>query len=249
MRSIGITATLLAMLALQGCYYLQPSRAPIETVFYPAHGELRADTVKDLVVMLPGIGDYPEAFARHQFVGELQASGLPLDAVAVNAHLGYYNQRSLLIRLKEDVVDPAKAQGYERIHFVGISLGGYGTLLYMRNYPEDVSSAILIAPYLGRPEHYAHLTTDGMEPVLERENLWPWLQSLSGETLARIYLGFGASDTYAESHQLLRDMLPRDHSTVVAGAHRWTTWQRLWPELLLQAQGVKGEGLDRLAKR
>jgi hypothetical protein len=42
------------------------------------------------------------------------------DLVAVDAHLGYYYKRTIIDRLREDVLVPAKVQGYRRIVVVGI---------------------------------------------------------------------------------------------------------------------------------
>src|SRR5690606_11144079 len=146
----------------------------------------------------------------------------------------------LLARLKEDVVEPAFAQGYQRIHFVGISLGGYGSLLYMREYPEDVSSVILLAPYLGEPEHYQHLLrADGDAPpgaTDDAANIWPWLLSLDPRSQSKIHLGYGRNDGYVDSHRLLSQYLPASNVMVVDGGHRWTTWQLLWTRLLAKTQ-------------
>lgn len=222
-----------AILILQSCYYLQPVREPIEAVYYPVVSE-DEPAAKDLLIMLPGIGEYAETFQRNELVNDLRSRELPLDAVAVNAHLGYYSARTLLARLKDDIVEPAFAKGYERIHFAGMSLGGYGALLYMREYPKDVSTAILLAPYLGTPDHYSYLSNIGGEaekPEAE-ENIWPWLETLSEEDFSKIYLGYGDTDKYAEGHRLLSRFLPVEHTIAIAGDHSWPTWKRLWPQLI-----------------
>src|SRR5690554_1606675 len=111
-------------LPVQACYYLQGANTPIRTILYSAPADVaRDEPVKDLLLLLPGIRDYPEYFQQHNFIHALHGKGIPVDVVAVNAHYRYYATRTLLDRLKEDVVDPAFARGYERIHFAGISLG------------------------------------------------------------------------------------------------------------------------------
>lgn len=228
-------------LPVQACYYLQSANAPIRTIFYSAPADAdREEPVTDLLLLLPGIRDYPEEFQQHDFINALHGAGSPVDVIAVNAHYRYYATRTLLMRLREDVVEPAFARGYERIHFAGVSLGGYGSLLYMREYPEDVSSIILLAPYLGQPSHYAHLLHPEAEAIPEalhdEANIWPWLISLDAKSRSKIYLGYGRGDSYAESHQLLREYLPYTHVMVVDGDHRWATWQQLWPSLLAKTQ-------------
>src|ERR671930_1091173 len=92
---------------------------PLATLAYTA------DTPRDtLVVFLPGIGDFAEDFERHGFIAALAASGLAADALAVDAHYGYYGRRTVLERLAEDVVLPAREQGYREVWLVGISMGG-----------------------------------------------------------------------------------------------------------------------------
>src|SRR5690606_11951883 len=170
-RIVVLAVSMLVLPLLQSCYFLQSANKPLETIHYSLSPA--GETTKDLMILLPGIGDYPDQFERHEFLAALQ--GMPVDAVAVNSHLAYYTERNLLTRLKHDVVEPAFEQGYERLHFVGISLGGYGILLYMRSHPEDVSSAILLSPYLGEPEHYHYLLDSAARPDGGEENIWPWL--------------------------------------------------------------------------
>lgn len=231
-----------SVLSLSGCYYFQSTRQPIEIVRFPSTAD-QATSTKDLMIFLPGIGDYPEAFEQNEFVRTLRESDLPVDAIAVNSHIGYYTDRSLLIRLKEDVVDPALAQGYEKIHFVGVSLGGYGTLLYMRSHPQDIASAILIAPYLGEPDHYNYLLdmAGWGEPTEGADNIWPWLQSLPKDQLDRVYMGYGDGDHYAAGQRLLGDLLPPENSISIAGDHSWVTWRSLWPLLLSKAEQLQDE--------
>jgi pimeloyl-ACP methyl ester carboxylesterase len=250
-RIYKLVLLIISPLLLSSCYYLQRTGAPLEVIEFPIAKE-KGVVARDLIVLLPGIGDYPEAFQRNEFIRTLRhQQDLAADAVAVNSHIGYYTDRSLLDRLKEDVVEPAFSRGYERIHFVGVSLGGYGSLLYMRSHPDDVTSVILVAPYLGEPEHYNYLLglSGWGEPVRARENIWPWLESLPKETLAQIYLGYGDSDDYATGQILLSRLLPTGNSTSVVGDHSWVTWQSLWPELLSRADPLHDDGEEVIAER
>lgn len=237
-RVFGVVSTLFV---LQSCYYLQSASEPIETIYYPLASK-RDPAAKDLMVMLPGLGDYAETFERNGLLDEVRERKLGMDVIAVNAHIGYYSDRTLLTRLQEDVVEPAFAKGYRRIHFMGISLGGYGTLLYMREHPEHVSSAILLGPYLGEPEFYGYLLdlVAGRKNVVDEANIWAWLADLPEDTRRTIYLGHGKSDRYAESHRLLRRFLPPQNTISVEGAHDWSAWRILWSRLLSRAEPLKG---------
>jgi alpha-beta hydrolase superfamily lysophospholipase len=51
--------------------------------------------------------------------------------------------------VKTELVEPAKASGYEKIILVGTSLGGHGALLYITKHSEDVDGVVVLAPFLG----------------------------------------------------------------------------------------------------
>ncbi len=68
---------------------------------------------KSLIVMLPGRGDRAESFRTAGFLDT--AADHAFDVIAVDAHLGYYKERNLIPRLHNDVILPAKKDGYEKI--------------------------------------------------------------------------------------------------------------------------------------
>src|SRR5579862_1684929 len=106
-------------------------------------------TTRCLVVFLPGIGDSERDFVDHGFLDAFSARSLPIDAVAANATFGYYANRTVITRLREDVLQPARAAGYREIWLVGISMGGMGALLLAKSGEPDIAGAVLLAPYLG----------------------------------------------------------------------------------------------------
>ena len=63
--------------------------------------------------------------------------------------IGYYMDGSVFQRLKLDVIEPAKAKGYKKIWLVGNSMGGYGSVSYVRQYPRDIAGIVLLGPFLG----------------------------------------------------------------------------------------------------
>ncbi|MFO1447347.1 MAG: hypothetical protein U1F61_04135 [Opitutaceae bacterium] len=222
-----------------GCAYLpRATQRPVPTVGSPGAG---APTASTLVVFLPGRGDRMEDFERHGLSGELSRAGVRADWISVDAHLGYYRERSVVDRLREDVIAPARARGYRRIVFVGISLGGLGGLLYERDQPRQIDALVLIAPYLGQNQkHFAEITAAG-GPVawaaahtdakgeVEME-LWTFLGSRHG-SLPPTWLAYGESDRFAVGHRLLSPLLARERVLTQPGGHDWTTWQSLWQQL------------------
>ena len=137
---------LIAPLLLAGCALWRPAVVPMRTLLEPARCTAPADT---LLVMLPGSYSLPEEFQSEGFVKIARAQHLAADLRLVDAHVRYYQNRSVIDRLAEDVIRPARAQGYRQIWLVGISIGAVGAMLYADAHPDDVDGVVLIAPYLG----------------------------------------------------------------------------------------------------
>jgi pimeloyl-ACP methyl ester carboxylesterase len=246
---------LLALLAALGSGCLRPraTSVPIPTLRFPAP----AGPQKCLVVLLPGRRDRPA-----DFESLLRASGAACDAVAVDAHMGYYMERSVVERLHTDVIAPARAQGYEQVWLAGISIGGLGSLLYLRDHSEEVAGAMLIAPYLGEPEVIEEVAAAGglarwrpPDAVADADygrQLWSWLhrayiepepgprprsESESGPApgksrLPPVYLGYGTGDDFARANGLLAAVLPRERVFTAPGGHDWPPWRAVWKNFL-----------------
>ena len=75
---------------------------------------------------------------------------LPVDLLLLDAHTGYYTSQQIVDRLLNEVVRPAREQGYARVWLVGISLGGYGSLLFTREHGDLIDGAFVMAAFLGR---------------------------------------------------------------------------------------------------
>lgn len=195
---------------------------------------------RDLLVMLPGIGDDISRFEQEGLIAQLAQARVPVDVVVVNAHIGYYRSRTFMQRLRQDVILPAQQAGYERIHLAGLSLGGFGSLLYWRYrlaiQGEDppLASALLLTPYLGEPEHYAYRLTAGQKPVVDEENIWPWLEQVSQQQRRHWYIGIAEQDKFYPVNLSFAELLPEDQVFISHGGHNWDAWRELWPQLLTQ---------------
>lgn len=224
-----------------GCAALRPPTAPLRAVDLlrgAATGENRC-----LAVLLPGRWNEPEQFRDSGFAAAVTARKLALDLVAVDAHLGYYRARSIVERLRADVIGPARAAGYETIWIVGPSLGGLGGLLYLRDHPEDLAGAFAIAPYLGEPEVIDEIERAGgpgqwrpparvADGDVGRE-LWSWLGPWTqGEPSVPLHLAWGTADGFDRSNRMLADLLPPERVYTDPGGHDWSVWERLWERFL-----------------
>ncbi|HEY9033044.1 MAG TPA: alpha/beta hydrolase-fold protein [Pseudomonadales bacterium] len=218
----------LLLLALSGCARFQPLTTPIGQIHYHTALALPVSQ-RQLVVLLPGISGWPGDYARHGLVDDIQRLYPSADVVSVNAHFGYYRSRQLLARLQQDVIAPALEQGYCAVHLAGISLGGFGGLLYLREFPDQLASVSLLAPYLGEPADYGYLLNEGEQAQpASIAGLWPWLTALDDNTAGKIYLAWGRDDAFDPANSLLAAYLPAGHAYRGEGNHRWPTWQRLW---------------------
>lgn len=236
-KKIGVG---LVCFVLLSCAYVQPPKNHLETISL-IRGEEKAET---LFILLPGMGSRAEDFIRQGFVKELEQSKVKADAILVDAYLGYYLQKTIIVRLHEDVVLPALQQGYRNLWMVGISMGGFGTILYVKEHPQVLKGAILLAPFLGEDKIIQEIRQAGgplkwqpKGPTDEdhyQEMLWEWLKTYGQPKhgLPKLLLGFGEKDPFFEGNSLLGQLLPQDQVFVVPGKHDWSTWNRLFALML-----------------
>jgi hypothetical protein len=226
--------------SLSGCYYWRSADTPMASLLYcRAQGyqltpAAHCQRALDAMIMLPGIGDGPEQFAQQGLVAQVRRADIPVDVMVADAHFGYYRERSVLARLQQDVIAPAKRAGYRHLHFSGVSLGGFGGLLYWRDgTPMAAASLLLLTPYLGEPEHYQYKLEPSLPaPDAKQESLWPWLDALPARQRRHWYLGLARQGKFYAPNQVLGKTLPSARVVEVNGKHNWQAWRQLWPPLL-----------------
>jgi hypothetical protein len=229
---------MLAAALLQGCAPYRSTKGPMNSV----HDTLECKTQPStLLVFLPGAYDTPQDFIDQGFVSAVRKQKFHADIQLVDAHTGYYTDQQILQRLDNEVISPARAKGYTRIWFVGISLGGYGTLLYAMNHPQMMDGFFIMAPYMGARDLPAQIQKQGglknwtsdMQGNADVD-LWRWLQGYGTEKtgLPMAYLGYGASDRFAQPNGVLADVLAPGHTFMIPGGHDWPVWQKLFGSFL-----------------
>lgn len=238
-----------AGLLVAGCGGMREATVPLATSLDRSSCARNADT---LLVMLPGLYSTPDEFEREGFVRAVRDNRIAADVMLVDAHIGYYNNKTILERLSTDVVAPARSQGYRQIWFVGISLGGFGGLLYAQTHPGELAGLVALAPYLGERVLSTDIANAGglskwTGPLIDvsadtprtpsETQLWQWLRGYSGYTQtggARppLYLGYGLDDRFVFSHRLLAAALPPERAFTTEGGHDWPEWRRLWQRML-----------------
>jgi pimeloyl-ACP methyl ester carboxylesterase len=226
-----------------GCARFLPSPTPMQWIRYNA---LPDHAARCLLVLLPGAADDDTAFFRQGFVDDVKARHLSVDVVSANATLGYYAKGIVWDRLAEDVVEPARARGYEHTWLAGISMGGLGALVYPRLHPGTVDGVMAMAPFLGDvvideigaaggvDKWQAPAPVEKVNAGNYQRELWRWLKEVTGgaEKGPEIYLGFGTSDRLAPANRLLAGRLPPDHVYMTEGDHDWPPWRQQWGTFL-----------------
>lgn len=222
----------------------------------PAPCAPRSSAARPLVLLLPGRGMAVSELQAQGFVAAIRRRGFDVDVHLVDAHLGYWRERVVFEALREDVLAPARARGVQEIWLAGISLGGYGALLYDARHPQEIAGVVALAPYLGADDIVDEIARasglrdwpppvlppfQGAPPAEEADrHLWRWLKAqafpgTAGAPPARtlpVFLSFGRDDRFAKAHQLMAAALPADRTVVAAGGHDWPAWQAGWEGLL-----------------
>ena len=234
-------------LALSGCAAMLPAPVPMESLRYERDP---GKPQRCLLVMLPGRGDHARDYASHGFIEALRKRPMSVDVVAADAVFGYYARRTLVERLRTDVIEPARAKGYEQVWLMGISMGGLGSLFYSKANP-GFAGAVLLAPFLGEEEVIDEIAKAGGPATWKPGNvteddwgreLWRWLIAAVAKDDPKIVLGFGESDRLAKGHRLLASILPEGRVYRTEGIHDWPAWTKLWDAVLDRSELSKACG-------
>jgi len=220
-------ATVFVALLLAGC--VAAPTVPIASLSYQSDSAKRQP---NLLVLLRGVGADNTIFDKEGIIDEIRNRRLPYDVIAPDTHLGYYQSNTLEARLKEDIIDPARRQGYERIWLAGFSLGGLGCLLYVRSYPNDIDGVLLSSPFLGSSSMHREIRLAGGVTVWSATSddqkdmdrvLWSWIKNHHA-TIPPIWLGYGDNDGItADGPPLLATVLPSERVFTVPGKHTVAT--------------------------
>ncbi len=250
-----IFIVLLAAAFSPGCYF--STKVPLDTIHY----RIGDSTGPLLLVFLHGHGDRNSVFEKQGFVKAVRARGLSAAMVSVDVHIGYSINGTVVTRLKQDVIDPARAQGYESIWLIGNSLGGFASLLYAREHASEITGIVLLGPFLGERPIIGEIRHAGglfrWEPgdVLlktkedSEKHVWIWLKEHGQQghfragdesclkkqgCVPKIYMGYGSDDRFTYAQNLLATLLPPEQVVTLDGGHDWSTWKKLWDRFLDQ---------------
>ncbi len=211
---------------------------PMQKIVYRTGNEPK----KILVVLIRGFGGSKDYFDTHGWISASKGRPRHVDYVAPNAHPGYYATKSFIERLRQDIIKPARQEGYKEIWLVGISVGGMGSILYSHAYPEEIKRIYFFAPYLGDGEVQNEIRAAGgiHKWSMANENvskwqyhIWQRLKTIveDPQKKVKLYIGYGDQDKL-NGHDLLAEYLPKDHVVKIPGGHKDVIFSRLWTIML-----------------
>jgi enterochelin esterase-like enzyme len=193
-----------------------------------------------LIVWIPAAYTRAQDFVTAGFEQSVRARNLALDLLFLDLELDHLGDRSILERLRHEVIAPARARGSACIWLAGISLGGFLALSFAAAHPGDCDGLCLLAPYLGdrllQNEIVASSGLAAWQPgplaeADEERRIWRFIQMRDTHSPPLI-LGYGQDDRFARAHRLLAEALPSDAVHVVPGGHEWAVWSALWEQIL-----------------
>jgi len=208
-------------------------RIPYETIAAKATNDLGR-----LVIVLPGVGDSLATLSRSGVAAAIQRGMPDADVMLVELTLPYYMEGRSAERLRDEIVRPARAQGYRDIYLAGASLGGMGVLAYERAYPNDMRGLILMAPFMGDGKLLQDIQSGGgltswqASTVVERDanaaavENWRLIQSWARDPARThaVWLICGESDRFHAAAEMIAERLPAEHYISLRGGHQWRTW-------------------------
>jgi pimeloyl-ACP methyl ester carboxylesterase len=198
---------------------------------------------KNLLILMPGAGNWHTSFEENGFIQSAIDARLNADVLAVDTSYEQFSDLSIEKRLHEEVVLPARLAGYEHIWMGGISLGGFGTMVYARKNANMLAGLVLIAPYLGNKGTLAEIRSagglDSWDPDIaddyDERHVWKVIKNYPTAFTPNLplFLLYGNDDRFVEFHQLLATRLKPDAITTVSGGHDWPVWNALWQHFVI----------------
>lgn len=217
---------------------------------YPGTGEGKGKT---LVVLLPTVAGHGRLYEQQGLIDISRNHGAIIDIMAIDVQPTLYLKKRIVKKMKNRVIDPAKASGYEHIYLLGTSLGGHAALLYTLAYPDDIEGLFLFAPYISDPFVTDMISEAGGLLAWDECPLYAWEYSCklwksirtylsNPERRASVFLGYGTEDRFIKSCEVLAKVLPKENVFTAPGGHSWKTWQELWEKALNRLKIVKPAG-------
>jgi hypothetical protein len=192
-----------------------------------------------LIIVLPGILSDALDMQKRGLPDAIHRGWPEPDILLADLTLNFYRKGLAVKRLHDEIVVPARQQGYSEIWLAGGSMGGLGTLMYEWQHPEELDGLVLISPYLGGDDVTEAIRQAGglilwnsgeRAKVMDSDNydrlVWQMAQDWIGDEtkLQRIWLMCGDEDELYPDVQMLGAILPEGRYFPGPGDHSWDYW-------------------------
>lgn len=241
--ALRLLIALLGLAMLGGCAFPRAAKTPMDSIIL----QRTATPSKTLIVFLPGAQEVPQDIVKEGFIEQVRARNIDADVQVIDSHIGYFLRRTFDVRIREDIVEPARKKGYTSIWFAGISLGGFGSLMYQFIFPNEIDGVIAMAPFIA--------SNDVLNEVIDAGGLARWqppdpldkgdyqralLKWMKGygdpnERRPKLYIGYGSKDGLPQFEKLIGTLLPPDQLLRAPGGHDWPPWKQMWGDALDRA--------------
>jgi pimeloyl-ACP methyl ester carboxylesterase len=198
-----------------------------------------------LLALLSGSYSEPEDFVREGFPQAVREHGIDADLAMAEMRAAWFADGSIVERIREAIVEPARSRGNKRIWMAGISLGALAALCYAARHEADLEGIALITPYPATRDVLREMEAAGgparWHPIvppegdLERE-AWRWLIERRDGTPVRCYIATG--DRFVEGQRQMAQALDPACVRELPGGHDWPAWRSLWNEFLADEKAV-----------
>src|SRR3546814_13006534 len=82
---------------------------------------------------------------KHDIAAAVHQRWAEADVLLTSATFAYYKERNIVERLQQDIIAPARAQGYQHIWLAGASIGGMGVLFYEHEHPGELDRKSVVS--------------------------------------------------------------------------------------------------------
>src|SRR5690242_15751541 len=100
-----------------------------------------------MLALLAGSLSEPEDLVREGFPDAVREHGIDADFVMGETRAAWFADGSIVGRIQDAVVVPARNRGHTRLWLAGISLGGLAAVCYAARHEHDFEGLALISPY------------------------------------------------------------------------------------------------------
>jgi S-formylglutathione hydrolase FrmB len=198
------------------------------------------------IALLSGSYSQPEDFVREGFPEAARAAGIAAEIVMAEVRAAWFADGSIVERIHEHVVRPARARGRERVWLAGISLGALAALCYAARHEGSIEGVLLLSPYPATRDVLREMEEAGglgeWKPVipahgdLERE-AWMFLADRP-QGGPEVHCYFATGDRFAEGQRLMARALAPECVREVPGGHDWPAWRQLWADFLARSKAA-----------